>query len=127
MTDDRMAGQPERRRDRRLSIKGRVHIAPRRSDGSVAADLVDVSASGLCAVASAPLALTPGSAVDVEIRMPKVGRAQRDVDFRGGAVVLRIDGVGGKSHTALRFVQPLQVREPFTHLAMRCSDAPSTT
>ena len=118
MSDDLGVVKQDRRRDRRLPMQARVHIAPRRSAAPVVADLVDVSAGGLRAAAPSPVGLIAGSAVDVEIRMPKKDSTLRDVDFRGAAVVLRLDGVGGQVHTALRFIGPLDVREPFSHLAV---------
>ena len=99
-------------------MQGCVRIKPRRSKACVAAELVDVSAGGLCAEATPPMRLSAGSAVDIEIRMPMDGAARCGADLRGTAVLLRLDGAGDKARAILRFVEPLELQQPFLHLAV---------
>jgi hypothetical protein len=88
----------------------------------VSGTLVDVSAGGLKAQCPGGGWLRPGSPVDVEITVeePPPASVPRGVHLRGCALIVRVEAHAepGASRTALRFVGPLTLREPFSQLLL---------
>ncbi len=97
-----------------------MRIAPRQGAGVVTAELVDVSAGGLRARTPLPSRHPAGERVEVEIRLGRESAVQppADVSLRGMAVIVRVEqGKDGETlDTALRFIGPLDMREPFDKL-----------
>ncbi len=125
----------ERRRDPRIPATALVRLASRDEPGDrgaaniVVANLLDVSAGGLRASCPTGSRLDVGSEVVVEIQLDEEGdrrAAPPSVDLRGTGVVVRMrkaasdgsDGKGGACVTALRFIGPLTMREPFANMLL---------
>ncbi len=102
----------ERRRDPRVSPRGRVRISP--AEGrAVEGALLDVSARGLrLAAASPPVA---GCSVRIEIHLQEPGQPERLVlDGSGRVVWIRTPESGPEAGVA--FDRPVDVRSPFSDL-----------
>jgi hypothetical protein len=106
----------ERRRDRRLTITGQAVLRTLHGPTELHGGLVDVSATGLrfrLRPAELPEVGAFG-AVDVRV-MPGAGReGAAAVRLTGFAEVVRIDAeIAGSADVAVRFLDPLRVRDAF--------------
>lgn len=98
-----------RRRDRRIRLRGRAHLLPRHVAGLARGDVSDVSAGGLRVVLAPDRGgPAPGTVVDIEIRLPPAGTT-RPVELAGAGVVTR----SGPDGVAVSFTRPLVLREAF--------------
>lgn len=107
----------ERRKDRRFALQGTVRLVVRGPGaGTLVGALRDVGAGGVCSEGSAHPVLPPGTSVDVAIDLKSDGvqHGSGMVSLRGVGEIVRIEPgeAAGFVSTAVRFTQPLGMREP---------------
>lgn len=99
-------------------MAARVRLATGSDGPGVDVALVDVSAGGLRVRGDASLPFETGTEVAVQIWPEETSELSRpgDVSLRGEGVVLRVNEGATGRQAALRFREPLKLREPFESL-----------